>query len=932
MAPRIALVLPLLLLAPMARADDETAHAPTLAIESYRLPNGLKVVLHRDTTVPRVTVCVAYHVGSKNERAGRTGFAHFFEHMMFRGTKHVPNYDIPLQETGAQSNAFTSEDMTVYFETVPSNFLERALYLEADRLAFLPSALDQSKFDTEREVVKNERRQSYENVPYGLAEETLLANVFPKGHPYSWSVIGSMKDLNHATLDDLKQFFAEFYHPANATLCLAGDFDPAEARSLIEKYFGPLVAGPEPKKVEAPESPPVSRKIVQTDDVQLPRVYWAWPSVADDHPDSPALDLLASILAGGEASRLHKALVLDRQIAKDVDATNETKEIAGLFRIEATAAEGKDPTESEKVIAEEIERLRNEPPTAAELERYLATYEKGTYTRLTSPLGRAITLSMGFAQKNDPAYYKTEIERYFQVKPEDIRRVARHYLTPEKVVLLIEPGKDESTAVEAGPNPEPNESRPPLAERAPRGGPDWSILPGPSKPRPFQPPKFVRRTLSNGMEVWIAPWTTLPIVTARLLIPAGTSDDPAGKTGLATLTARLLDKGTRTKTATELTEALETLGVTLGVGSGIDDTTIAFSSLKRNLDPALTLLGEVLTQPRFDPKDFERERQLQLTDLLQGPDNPGWIAQRVFRALLYGKSHPYGQPADGYVETVKAITMEDVRKFHKNRVAPKGSILIVVGDVEPDALMKSLESTLGQWKAEAAPRREIPPAQVETGPEVAYLVDKPGAVQSIVSVGRRWVERSDPRYFATLIGNRILGGDFLSRLNQNLREKNGFTYGAGSYFAFRRSGSVWAVRTAVRADATAPALREVLSELDALAGEKPFTAEEIGTAVSAETRSYPDTFDSPASIAGILEEMARFHLPLDYLDTFLDQLQATKKDQILEAMTQVVEPKARVILVVGDRESVEPKLKELGFQNIRLLTPDGDPAPRAKAD
>jgi len=291
---------------------------PKLEIESYRLPNGLKVALHRDASVPRVVVCVAYHVGSKNERAGRTGFAHFFEHMMFRGTKNVPNYDIPLQETGAQSNAFTTEDMTIYFETVSSEYLERALYLEAERLAFLPSALDQAKFDTEREVVKNERRQDVDNVPYGLVEETLLARVFPKGHPYSWSVIGSMKDLNAASLDDLRSFFAEFYHPANATLCLAGDFDPTRAKDLIARYFGPLSAGPRPSSVHAQPVAARSAQAELADEVKLPRIHWSWPTVADDHPDSPALDMLATVLAGGETSRLHKTLVRDLRLAKDV--------------------------------------------------------------------------------------------------------------------------------------------------------------------------------------------------------------------------------------------------------------------------------------------------------------------------------------------------------------------------------------------------------------------------------------------------------------------------------------------------------------------------------------------------------------------------------------------------------------------------------------
>ncbi len=386
------------LLAPMvltlmlstAAADDINApKPPELALEAYTLPNGLKVALHRDTVVPRVTVTVAYHVGSKNEKVGRTGFAHFFEHMMFRGTKNVPNYDIPLQEAGAASNAFTNQDMTVYFETVPSNFLERALYLEAERLAFLPSALDQKKFDTEREVVKNERRQSYENRPYGLDTEAILSALFPKGHPYSWSTIGSMDDLNRATLEDLKAFFGEFYHPANATLCLAGDFDPSEAKALIEKYFGGLAAGPKPKAVVVPPAPAIAEKLVRFDRVQLPRVYWNWPSVAADHPDAPALDLLADVLAGGETSRLHRELVLEKRLSKDVSATSAAWESAGRFALVSTAAKGAEPDQVlaaiELAFDGAVRKVKANPPAADELARALALFEKQSYAQFDGP-------------------------------------------------------------------------------------------------------------------------------------------------------------------------------------------------------------------------------------------------------------------------------------------------------------------------------------------------------------------------------------------------------------------------------------------------------------------------------------------------------------------------------------------------------------------
>jgi zinc protease len=928
MPKRLAILLVLVVPATLDASPPEPK-APELALESYRLPNGLKVALHRDPSVPRVTVAVAYHVGSKNERAGRTGFAHFFEHMMFRGTRNNPNYDIPLQETGAQSNAFTSEDMTVYFETVPTPFLERALYLEAERLAFLDSALDQEKFDTEREVVKNERRQSFENVPYGLAEETILANLFPAGHPYSWSVIGSMKDLGAASLDDLKQFFHEYYTPANATLVLAGDFDPSQARQLIARYFGPLSAGKPPVGVKPVEMPAVAKRIEQTDRVQLPRIYWSWPTVRDDHPDAAALDLLATILASGDASRLQKALVREKRLAKDVSADSDTKEVAGLFQIRTTAVEGKTIEDIEEALAEEIRKIQAEPPTDAELARALASFEKATYAALTSPLMRAVTLAIGFAQKDDPEWYRKEFARYFQVKPADIQRVAQRYLKPEKVALLVrpaKPGEEETPAVETGPPAETSRESA-AADREPKAGPDWSKLPGPSDAQPYQTPRFVRKTLSNGIDVWIAPWKVLPVVEISLSVPVGTADDPKGQSGLAALTARLLDQGTESKTAVELAEALEGLGTTLGVATSPDRTTYNLGVLARNLDPALGLLGEVLAGPRFDPEDVDRERTLQLAALKQGPDSPEWIAQRAFGILLHGPDHPYGNPGQGYAETVAKLTTDDVKGFHHDHFGPSGATLIVVGDVDPEALTAKLEATLGRWTGAASEAKARPAVGREPESGVLYLVDKPGAVQSVIRIGRTWRDRQDEGYFATLLGNRVLGADFLSRLNQNLREQHGYSYGAGSGFGFRRKGSTWVAVSSVRADATASALREMLNELDALtaSGKRPLSPEEIATAIDAESRSFPETFESPRGIAGALAELAEFGLSEDYLDTFLGKLGGTKPEAIARAMAEVVDPSRRLILVVGDRKTIEPKLREMGFEAIRVVTPDGVP-------
>ena len=863
-----------------------------------------------------MVVCVAYHVGSKNERAGRTGFAHFFEHMMFRGTKNVPNYDVPLQETGAQSNAFTSEDMTVYFETVSSEYLERALYLEAERLAFLPTALEQSKFDTEREVVKNERRQSIDNVPYGLVEETLLARVFPKGHPYSWSVIGSMKDLNSASLDDLKAFFAEFYHPANATLCLAGDFDPELAKVLIDRYFSPLAPGPRPAAVKSRPVTAAAAAVELADEVQLPRIHWAWPTVGEDHPDAPALDLLATVLAGGETSRLYKTLVRDLRIAKDVSADNDSKEIAGFFTLQATAAEGKSTGEIETVFQKEIARLRHEAPSPAEIARVLARIETGFYARLTRPIGRAIAISTGFAQHDDPHHYRKEFARYFQVTPADVQRVAARYLVDSQGEAPGPAGQAWRVEDRAG-------------ARRPRSGQCQECgdqLPGPgararlveaARPGPIgrlpasalRPPEALKRhrSLDRDLEdpAARAGFASGPLRHRRRSGREGGTGEPDREA------ARPGNQGTHGHGAGG---GLRATGAGVRVGAGRDDTGVGVSVLARHLQPTLDLLAEMITSPRFDAKDFDRERSLQLAGLLQGPDNVSWLARRALPVVMFGPDHAYGKPSEGFPETVKHLTLDDVRAFHASGSGPKGTTLIVTGDVDPDALTHSLEQTLGRWQGSNSGPRPRTASPVKPEPGVIYLVDKPGAVQSVINVGRHWVDRRDPRYVATLVGNHLLGEDFLSRLNKNLREDHGYTYGAGSAFDFRRSGSIWRVSTSVRADATAPALQEIIKELDALAGAKPITAEEIDKARSAQARSYPEEFESPSGIAGALSEIAEFGLPADYLETFLPSLEKVSPADIQQAMTEVVAPAERFILVVGDRKTLEPELDESGVQ------------------
>jgi zinc protease len=917
-----ALLLTLVALPDPARCQDTPV--PQLPVESYKLANGLKVALSHDPAAPRTTVCVAYHVGSKNERAGLTGFAHFFEHMMFRGTENVPNFDVPLQEAGASPNAFTSEDVTVYFETVPSHFLQRALYMEAERMAFLHTALDQHKFDTEREVVKNERRQVMENVPYGLADETLQAYLYPDSHPYQWSVIGSMRDLDNASLEDLRQFFFEFYHPGNATLTLVGSFDPAAARQWIEHYFGPIVSGEPIADVAAPPVPPVNRRVTQTDSVQFPKVYWAWPSVAETHADAPALDLLADILADGDASRLYQALVVEQRLASVVNASSDTSQLGGLFTIDATAAPQQSLDAIEQVLASRLEQIRSQGPSQEELQRALIKHEVRTLQNLASPMSRAFIIGMGYAQYDDPHYYRKLFTDYAGVTVQDVQRVAEKYLTPDKLVLSIvpvQPGEAESAAELRGPvasDVAPISRQP----RAAPAGPAWSELPPPAQATAVVPPSIHRGRLANGLEVWISPWNSLPLVSAQLVIPCGSAHDPEGKSGLANLTSEVWTQGTQDLTSTQFTELMDGLGVPLDVHLSIDSTSMNFTSASGRLDEVLRQVAPLLSQPRLDERDIAREKDLMLSQLARGPDNPNWIASRVFPKLLYG-SHPYSSPPLGYQKSVADLARDDIAAFFRQHFTPGGAKLIIVGDVDPPALLQTLNDVWGSWQGSASGKLSAQ-QQTYAAPHTVYIVHKPGAVQSVLTSGRVWVDRRHPSYIATLIGNRVLGGDFLSRINQNLREQNGYTYGARSDFRYWRSGGDWLVRTSVRADVTGAALRELLNELESPLKMRPFTDEEIDVARQAELNEFPQSFETPPQIVQVLAEMAEHNLPTDYPAQFVAQLQQVSAADVTGAMTQLLNEQQRATLVVGDRNEIASQLQKAGFQTFMTLDTDGN--------
>ena len=904
---------------------------PPIRYTEFKLPNGLRVILHEDHSTPIVAVNVWYHVGSKNEVPGKTGFAHLFEHMMFQGSKNYDDdYFKPIQEAGGTLNGSTNADRTNYWEVVPSNFLELALFMEADRMGGLLDALTEEKLNNQREVVKNEKRQNYDNRPYGLVSARIAELIYPPTHPYHWLTIGSLDDLNAASMEDVKAFFRRFYTPNNASLAIAGDFDPAEARRLVEKYFGPIARGPEVKPVSAPQ-PHLDHEIRETmqDRVSLARIYMVWHSVPQWTPDDAALDMLARILGGGRSSRLYKSLVYERQIAQDVFVANLSREIAGQFQIVATAKPGKSLAELERAIAEELAKIKSSGPTREEMERAYNVIEANFIYGLQTVGGfggKSDQLNQYAIFLNNPGYFEEDLARYRRVTAQDVRRVANQYLTDKRLVLSVVP-----QAQRQGARREAKEGAPAADGTVKKeGGVGQSAQAAMAKlPRPKPDPKFSlppiqRRRLSNGLEVLVVEHHELPLVQMNLVVKTGGAADPQDKAGLASLTADMLDEGTRTRSALEISDQFAAIGAQFNIGTGWDATSANLLTLTRHLDRALDLFADIITNPAFPQSELERLRAQRLASFRQRRDNAEAIAQIVYAALLYGRHHPYGHPLTGDEDSVKAIGVDDVRRFYETYMRPNNAALIVVGDVTPATIIPKLERAFANWKSGEVPKVNIPPVAPRDHAAI-YLVDRPGAAQSVIQIGQVGVERSTPDYFPLLVLNTILGGQFVSRVNLNLRESKGYTYGARTAFDFRRGAGPFVASAGVFTGVTKESVEEFLKELRGIRGEIPITPNELEYAKQALIRGFPRGFETPGQIAGRLEDIVLYDLPDDYFNNYIARIRAVTLDDVNRVAKRYLDPSRMAILIVGDRQAIEPglrSLKEIGT-TITFVNPEG---------
>ncbi len=966
-------------------ASADNAVLPPIKFTQFTLRNGLRVIFHEDHSTPIVAVNVWYHVGSKNEVPGRTGFAHLFEHMMFQGSLHHDNdYFIPLQEAGGTLNGSTNTDRTNYWEVVPSNFLELALWLESDRMGYLLESLTEAKLANQRDVVKNEKRQNYDNRPYGLVGAKIAETMYPENHPYHWLTIGSLDDLTAASREDVSDFFRRFYTPNNASLSIAGDINPAEARMLVEKYFGPIKRGPEVQKV-APMRPIMEKekRMTMEDRVSLPRVYMTWHTEQQYTSNDAPLDQLAFVLAGGKGSRLYKSLVYEKQIAQDVSAFHNSREIAGQFQIAATAKPGVKLEDIEQAIDEEISKLKTEPPTSEEMERAYNARESAFVYGLQTVGGfggKSDQLNAYATFLNQPGYFQNDLLRYRNVKPADVMTVANGYLTDKRLILTVVPRQKGKTtgdpaptnptaaigtpsqqtgaqtattattpatkpggATPAGTQPQtkteaaattPAGATPPTTNAKGAGkGQDKSELGGlyvQPKPKPdprFKLPQVQRRKLSNGLEVLIVEQHELPVVNMNLVLRTGGAADPADRAGLASLTAALIDEGTKSRSALDISNQLAAIGARLGTGSDSDSAGLNLLTLSKHLDRALEIYSDVVTNPSFPESELELQRKSRLATLMQRRDDANAIAGVVYASLLYGRNHPYGHPAIGDEQSVRAITNSDIMRFYETYYRPNNAALIVTGDVTPATLLPKLERAFANWKPGEVPAVNIalPPMRDKA---TLYIVDKPGAAQSVLMIGQVGQSRSTPDYFPLIVMNTMLGGQFTSRVNMNLREEKGYTYGARTSFDYRRSAGPFAATAGVQTAVTKESVFEFLKELRGIRGERPVTPAELEFSKQAIIRGFPRTFETPEQMANRLTDVVLYNLPDDYFNNYITRVRAVSVEDINRVANRYLDPSKMAILVVGDRKVIEPGLRSLTDvgTTITFVDPEGRPA------
>jgi zinc protease len=856
--------------------------------QEFKLDNGLTVLVHEDRKTPIVAINIWYHVGSKNEKQGKTGFAHLFEHLMFGGSEHVPgSYIEAMERIGATDlNGTTSEDRTNYFENVPMAAVDYALFAESDRMGHFYDTISQEVLDLQRGVVQNEKKQG-DNQPYAVVEELVVKATYPVGHPYDHTVIGSMLDLDSATVEDVREWFKTYYTPSNAVLVIAGDITPDAAHKKAQHFFGDIPPGPPVTHQRAwIEKMSGSHRETVEDRVPQARVYKVWNVPGYGNPAADHLRLTGGILSSGKTSRLYKRLVYDDQVATQVAAYLDEREIGSQFVVVATARRDKDIATVERAVEEELARFLEDGPTARELARLkmqsYAGFVRGI-ERIGGFGGKSDILATNQTYLGSGKGYKRRLENLQAATEDDVLRTARAWLSDGVYSLEVTP----FAAAKPGPAAE------------------------------LKLPAVQQYTLSNGLRVLLAERHDIPVVNFWLDVDAGYAADQFGIPGTARLASGLLTGGTPKRTALEISEEIQSLGAQLTAGSNLDISTVSLSSLTSTLDDALDVYADIILNPLFPQSDFDRQKQLQLSAIANEKVTPLQMALRALPPILFGSQHAYGVPltGSGTEEGVKKLTREDVERFHSTWFKPNNATLIVVGDTAWEELQPKLEHFLGSWAAGPVPKKSLPMVPGPAEPAI-YLIDKPGAQQSVIIAGTVTPAPDAGSEVALETMNNVFGGTFGARLNMNLREEKHWTYGATSILYGARAQRPFLAYASVQADKTADTVKEILSELNGMLGERPVEEEELGKAKLQQTLELPGANETMSAIGTLLGDLLQFGLPLDYYDHYVRRVAALTVADIERSAKLLLNPAEMIWLIVGDRESIEADLSKLNLGPI----------------
>jgi zinc protease len=896
--------------APVAASSSTKIPIPDIPYTKFVLDNGLTVLVHEDHKAPIVAVNTWYHVGSKNEKPGKTGFAHLFEHLMFSGSDNFNyTYINAMERIGATDlNGTTNSDRTNYFEDVPTSMLDYVLFAESDRMGHLLGVLDQKKLDLQRGVVQNEKRQG-ENQPYGVTRQLLTENTYPVGHPYSWTTIGSMKDLDVASMSDVQEWFKTYYGPNNVTVVIAGDITPEVARQKVEKYYGGIPPGPPISHQEAwvAKRTGTHRDWVQ-DRVPQARLYRVWNVPQASSPEEAWLDLAAQVLGEGKTSRLYKRLVYKDQTATSATASDNNNEIAGQFYFILTAKPGTDLKKVETAADEELQNFLKNGPSEAELQ-LAKTQIFGQYARIMERIG-------GFGGKSDilarcqtftgnPDCYKDYLKRIQAATPATVKKAANDWLSDGDYILEVQPYPSN------------------LKTTAPI---DRSKEPAPGSAMSLNLPAMQKATLSNGLKIVLAERHTAPVVNFSLLVQSGYSSDPADALGTCSFAQRMLEEGTPTRDSLKIGEELESLSAEFSAGANLDYASVDLNALKVNVDKALEIYADLIRHPAFPQKEFARLQKDRLAAIQREKVTPNSMAMRVVPTLLYGKGHPYTGAfiGTGTESSVSKMTREDLAKFHDAWYKPNNATLLIVGDTTLAEITPKLEKLFGSWKAGEVAKRTIPQVP-EPEKDVVYLIDRPGSGQSLIVAAQLAPPYNDPDQVPLDMVNDIFGGTFSSRINMNLREDKHWSYGVGSRLLPARGERPYFSFSPVQTDKTKESLAELVAEYKNIVGGKPITEAELRDEQSNATLGLPGTFETVQQLSGAYSTILQYNLPEDFYNTYTQKVLAVTPNSANEIAKKYILPSHLVWVVVGDMSKVEAGIRELNIGEVHKIDADGNP-------